>query len=156
MDYKILLSNLYHDLVLLYENYHVAFDELVNGFEFLKSSTFEQEWIIRLCSPLTLEVLVHFSNGWLYLLKSKPYACIGVFMELDEDWKELRGRLLLQAIEHIKNDLIRHNYQTNFGELSDGDTAIDEAHLLRVVSLLTKRALQGDTSINPWYEHKPN
>lgn len=151
-DSRILLANLYHDFIRLKTDYDSGFEELVNGFEITNEKCFENEWILELCSDQSVVLLNKFRYEWMKILQAKPYACIGVFMQLDEDWKRLAKGLLTKVIESINDDLLIHNWDIPENENAHRNSEINFYEILKVANHISRLAIATDQSINPYYQ----
>lgn len=148
-----LIKNLYYDLARLSFDYDSGFDELINGTEIINEEFLHEEWLINNLSKQSMSLLSEFRNDWLKLISKKPYSNIGVFMQIDKDWKLAVSERLMPLIESIKKDLKKlDNGVSNDYDLKIPDHhGVDLDHLLKVVSYITEKAIKTDDSINPFY-----
>ena len=150
-DIRVLLNNLYYDLLVLSKDYDSGFEELINSFEITRKEAINKDWIYELCSDKTIENLSIFIEEWNYLLRTKSYACIGVFMQLDPDWLMVVNGSLTNVIESIKLDLkeLKWNFTESHMFLRKRD--LSNQQLLEVANYITKLAILTDSSVNPFY-----
>ena len=152
-DDRILLSNLCYDLTRLSFEYDTASEELINIFDITSDDYLDKKWLLELASAETIENLKIFRDEWLKLLQSKPYACIGVFMQIDEDWKEVVNKSLKMLIKSVRSDLIRLKWDVSELDLLEIPvTELNKGELLRIAGHIVSLAIKVDNTMNPFYK----
>ena len=151
-DNRVLLNNLYYDLVLLSIDYDTGFDELINSFEITRKEILRKEWINELCSTTSIDYLNVFIQEWKKLLQTKSYGCIGAFMQLDQDWITVVNGSLDNVIQSLKLDLIRNNWEVPESEVFRRKKTSRDKSLLKSVNYVTKLAIAKESSVNPFYK----
>ncbi len=147
----ILLNNLYQDLSRLRTDYDTGFEELINGSEIMKNDFFDQKWLNELLSDNSINLFKVFKAEWSMLLKSKSYACIGVYMQLDKDWIGILNNSLLTLICSVEQDLILSGKE--FQKIEQHNKIIvncDGENLLKITDRIFKLSLKESSMVNPF------